>query len=177
MARSLREKGLFGLSKGWGIEVTGLDQVVDMLDALTDGVADLSPAWAKVGEWYGKRQRDIFGRGGAGGGARGWAPNKADYLVRKRRDGFAGQGPLVRTGQLRRAATDTAPLKSSRQFVVLGLSRASAPSVMQRAQWLSKGRRSMPRRSAVPRLTAGERADITRIVGQSLAETMREARR
>lgn len=154
-------RDLAGAPNGWGIATDGLPDAVTALQLLQDRAADLSGTWPEVGRWFADRQRQVF----AGGNRDRWAPRSSSYIRRLRRDGLAGGGLLVRTGALRRAAASGVPLRSTARYAVFGI--PPGPN-RQKAQWLRKGRRSMPRRSAVPLLVAAEKRDLARTVREEL---------
>lgn len=137
------------------VEIEGnLNAATLMLKEMEHRTADLTGVWDRVGQHYADRQRRLF----TSGVRRQWAPLKPQTVLRKRREGFAGRGVLVRTGALMAAATNPKPLTVSKRYAVFGI-RGYDGRV---AKWHRKGTSSMPARNPVPALDKIARERITR---------------
>lgn len=143
---------------GWGAS-GDFTAVLRLIDRLEDRTADLTAVWPEVGRWYADRQRTLFTTSSS------WPPRKASTIATLHRHGLGGGPVLVRTGALRAAATAAAPLRSASRYAAFGVDTGP---VGQRARWLAKGRRSMPRRNPVPALSAAEKARVARVIADRI---------
>lgn len=157
-----------GTANGWGIE-SDFAGVYALLDGIESRTTNLMGAWPEVGRWFAEREQKVFSTKGRGR----WAPRSPSYITALRREALAGRGLLVRSGSLLRASSTATPIKAAPRFAVFGLGGNAHPHQVQIARWLSKGRPSMPRRTAVPGLTVGERRDVGRIVKKHILEEIR----
>lgn len=147
------------------VRMEGVETVVKRLETLAEHASDLTSAWPAVGRWYGQRSRYRFTKGNAT-----WAPLKASYMQRKARRGYLGRGIGVATGSLREHATEDTPDVSSKQWALFGVTRADPASVVKRAGYLKKGRKTMKARNVVPALTATERRQIAEIIHDEIVK-------
>lgn len=142
-----------------GYDAAQLAHVVDTLTDLRDRGDDLTPLWPKIGDWFAERQRAVWDRGRSA-----WKPLDADYLIANRRSGFAGRGPLIRTGALKRAVSKGTPVKQTPSYAVFGAKGGPA--------WYGvfhqRGTTVMPKRQPVPKLTATERREVVTLVADYL---------
>jgi hypothetical protein len=143
------------------VRLDGVEQVVTRIDTLAAAAEDLTAVWPAVGRWYGARARAAFDDGQAK-----WAPLKSSYLRRKP----GGRGIGILSGSLRLHATEDTPDVSEKTYALFGVTRADPTTVLRRAQYLKKGRKSMRSRNIVPALRAGERRTIAQIIGDELTK-------
>lgn len=143
--------------------MAGVEQVVQRIDAIAARAEDLTTVWPAVGRWYGQRARTVFDTG-----QRSWAPLKASYLQRK--PGGTARGVGVLSGSLRLHASEDTPDIATKTYALFGVTRADPATVLQRARYLKKGRRSMRARNVVPALRAPERRAVARIIADEITK-------
>lgn len=140
-------------------------QTVARINAISAAAEDLSAVWPEVGRWYGQRARAKFVAG-----QRTWAPLRASYLRRKSHLGGGGRGIAILSGSLRLHASEDTPDIAEKTYALFGVTRADPATVVQRAGYLKKGRKSMRSRNVVPALSASERRLVAAIIGDHLTK-------
>lgn len=136
-----------------------------MIALLEDRASDLTDVWPRIGKIYADRERRLF----TSGLRRTWAPLKKSTILAKRREGFAGRGILVRTGQLMQAVQNPAPLKDGPRFGVFGITPGLS-SAQKTASWMRKGTKKMAQRNPIPALDNVARGQVAKAIVQWIEE-------
>lgn len=132
----------------------GLDRLDDKLSRVGEVASDANPLWSKVGEVFAEYQRDVFASGST------WPALSAE-TVRIKRDATI----LVRTGQLRTAATSPTPVEANAVYAKFGVRHGDVPY----AHWHARGA-GVPERRPVPNLSPAAVQDILKIVADRVRE-------
>ena len=142
-------------------EVVGSASLIKKLEEVGEGADNLGDVWPKIGQLFAKRQSDIFAKGGRPR----WKPLKPRYILQRRRDGLGGR-TLVRTGALKRAATDPKPAKASPKYAVFGPAGRTAP------HWVlhKHGTKRMPKRDPLPNFTKAERVQVRELIAKHVVK-------
>jgi len=148
------------------VGMVGADQITAKLVEVGNSADSLRDVWPVIGKFFAARQEAIFDKGGRPK----WKPLKPDYILRRRRQGFAGR-TLVRSGSLRRAATSPKPAKATDKYAVFG------PSGKTASYWpLHKhGTRRMPRRDPLPPFSKSERQKVRDLIGKHIVKPWGES--
>lgn len=146
-------------------DADGIEEVVERIDRIADKATDLSGAWPRIGQWFGQRQQRTFELGRAK-----WAPLSPSYVRRKLKAGLYARGTGVRSGLMRRFASEDTPDIATPTYALFGLTRADPAMVVQRGAYLKKGRKTMRARNVVPALRGPEKRDIAGLVAEYLTE-------
>ncbi len=136
----------------------GVEQLDDKLTRVGKVASDANPLWPKVGEVFAEYQRDVFASG------HNW-PALSSETVRIKRDATI----LVKTGQLRSAATSPTPVEANAVFAKFGVRHSDVPY----AHWHARGA-GVPERRPVPNLSPAAVQDILRIVADRVREEWAE---
>lgn len=145
-----------------GAQVRGADRLLADLAKLEELAGDLRPVWPQLAKMWAAREAAVFA------GAQ-WAPFAAATLVRHAK---SGKGPMVDTGSLVDAMTDSRPRYASEDMLVLGPPKSAdgeggTNSVGARH---TRGTTFMPARKLVPNVTAAERRRMITAIRKHLTE-------
>ena len=137
-----------------------LAQLDATIQALAEGTSDLMDVWPAVGRVFRDRQQHLFATSGDGT----WQPLASETLRRKRHIG-APLKPMIRTGSLLAESSDPTPVAAGPGFAAFGIDDTG---IKYWARFHQRGTGRLPQRQVVPPLTAAERRDITRRIGEEI---------
>lgn len=143
--------------------IDGDVQVSRVLDAATEAVSDLTPAWEQIAEDFRAEEEERFGGGE-------WAPLSPAYAAWKARH-FPGKGILRRTGRLYESLTG----ESQDSVADIEPLRLTLGTRTPYAVFHQRGTSRMPARPVID-LSPGFRRTAVRRVQRHLAESIRSGR-
>lgn len=128
---------------------------VKALQDLAKRASDLTPVWEQVADIWDERQKALFRPGSR------LAPLDPKTVRNK-----GTSVPLVETGRLRKATIARQPVKATEDSVTFGIAKGDKVrpiAILQRT-----GRKNMPKRDPVPRLTAAETKRVLGLLREHL---------
>jgi hypothetical protein len=135
---------------------SGVDQIEQKLDAISEVARDGSALWPKVGEVFAEHQTRIFASGSD------WAPLDEDTVRIK-----GSAEVLIDNRTLVKAATSPTPVEATSLYAKFGVRHAEVPY----AHWHARGA-GVPRRDPVPPMPQSVKTMILETVAERVREEL-----